>query len=368
MWIAIRAGLAATLFVTVGCVDHSDRRVRSTGDATKVATDTMDDLNAILIKRAKERFGDSEQFRIIATDAEYPIGTLLRPGSTVAVDYDSCAPAKQPPKVNAPNLFPNTKVTQTVALDFGLDNAVLSALVDAGVKLKNSDAVELKFSKSSVIFLSDRDIQKLATTGQCANALIGNTLLVVRGYVRGQRTFSIQREKDRTSSFGLKNIATFKVDAGSGSNTVAITDDADVGFLQVVSQVSADRIRTGSSLPGSPVIGTPTKVVATVQPPATPNRTGRVYIQRDATDSSGTDRRLAIALAGVGVPIEPRVEAIPTAKMPRLAQVRYFNDQDLSTAQRLLAEVKNVYPGAKIVKIGLPAPQSQFEVWLPRIG
>ena len=61
------------------------------------------------------------------------------------------------------------------------------------------------------------------------------------------------------------------------------------------------------------------------------------------------------------------VEKIDSLKMPIVAQVRYFNEADKPLAETALAQLQKQFPNAKLVRIALPAPTGQLEVWLPRV-
>jgi hypothetical protein len=66
----------------------------------------------------------------------------------------------------------------------------------------------------------------------------------------------------------------------------------------------------------------------------------------------------------------PPVERLPSAKMPRTAQIRYFADQDLDKALRLQACLKQITPAvdAAPVRVPLKAPLNQIELWFARTG
>ncbi|HTF65699.1 MAG TPA: hypothetical protein VK638_23725 [Edaphobacter sp.] len=60
------------------------------------------------------------------------------------------------------------------------------------------------------------------------------------------------------------------------------------------------------------------------------------------------------------------VKLPPTDKVPDVAQVTYFNASDEAFANRYVEILKQAYPSARVVRIGLPSPKGQLEVWLPR--
>jgi hypothetical protein len=93
-----------------------------------------------------------------------------------------------------------------------------------------------------------------------------------------------------------------------------------------------------------------------------------MYVQEDSTEAPEAGTRV-VQLLRKGWPsadIESAVQKIPTQKMPDVAQVRYFNASDEPLANRCVEVLKQEYPTARAVRIGLPSPKGQLEVWLPR--
>jgi hypothetical protein len=93
-----------------------------------------------------------------------------------------------------------------------------------------------------------------------------------------------------------------------------------------------------------------------------------MYIQEDAADTP-EDGAKVVQLLRTGWPaanVESAVQRIPSQKMPDVAQVRYFAAADEALANRCIAILKQAYPDARAVRVGLPSPKGQLEVWLPR--
>ena len=44
-----------------------------------------------------------------------------------------------------------------------------------------------------------------------------------------------------------------------------------------------------------------------------------------------------------------------------------FNESDLAIANRCVEILRKAYPDARVVRIGLPSPKGQLEVWLPKV-
>jgi hypothetical protein len=93
-----------------------------------------------------------------------------------------------------------------------------------------------------------------------------------------------------------------------------------------------------------------------------------MYVQEDTADTP-EDGAKVVQLLRSGWPaanVESAVQRIASQKMPVVAQVRYFNAADEGLANRCLGILRQAYPGAHAVRVGLPSPSGQLEVWLPR--
>jgi hypothetical protein len=60
------------------------------------------------------------------------------------------------------------------------------------------------------------------------------------------------------------------------------------------------------------------------------------------------------------------IEKIDSSRMPRVTQVRFFNDSDKASADLALKIVSVSRPNAVAVRVGIPAPQGQLELWLTK--
>lgn len=132
-----------------------------------------------------------------------------------------------------------------------------------------------------------------------------------------------------------------------------MTDDAEVGFLQIVSQVTP-----------TPLATTP---ISVTKPSVVINSAGRTYVQRDKLDSSGNANLIVTALKASSFSVGTAVEAIESRRMPKLAEVRYFNESDQFKAEGAVLILRAKFPDAVVRRVALPAPPGQLEVWLPRI-
>jgi hypothetical protein len=319
---------------------------------------SFDDLSAQLAKRTQEKLGGAADFQVVVTQAVYPIGTLLRQGSTIPIDYSSCVPVTTPPAFGAPSLFPSYSLTRETAAAFGLDDAVLQGVAKAGAKLSRTSGVKLDFADSKISTLSDHDIKTLANVPACSELLSEGPVWLVRGYVFGKRSFRFERAQANDANLSVTKIASFDVKVADGNSGLVISDNDPVGFLQIVSALAPKP--APALAPNAPAIS--------VAKPEVGQLAGKVFIQRDTTDTSGADVKVIAALDAANLKVVQKVETVPSTKMPLVAQVRYFNDSDLPLAKTALAALATSFSNAKLVRISLPSPAGQLEVWLPKAG
>lgn len=330
-----------TVVVLAGCIPKPP--------PTKTIS-SLDQFQQDMAFRSSGSIGSAEDFKIVVTQAEYPIGTLLRSGSTIPVEYTACLPSTTPPKANTPSLFPSYTLDKKVALDIGLDNEVFKRLADAGVTIGDADKVILSVSGANLKVLSDSDIKKITDSHDCNNAMSGQAVWLIRGYISGQRNFLLNNNNSANLKGKVVKIASFDIEVGGGSRTLSLVDSAEVGFLQVVSQVS---YRTNTT-------------EVDIKKPTNTGSMGKIYIQRDRQDTTTNGEAVYNSLRARSFNVVKEIERIDTSKMPLNAQVRYFNDGDINLAQEAFSELNKIYPTAALRKIGLPAPVGQIEVWLPK--
>lgn len=327
---------------------------RSPPPPPPAAFDSMDAFQKELANRASKALGTAEDFNIVVTQAYYPIGTLMRTGSTIPIDYTACLPSIAPPSSATPSLFPSYELSSGLAIDFGLDNEVISKLVDFGITVKETDTVNVSVKAPKIQSLADTDLTKLLSKADCKGAVPASSAWLVRGYLIGQRTFVLKTDKASNVKGKLEKLASFNVSVGSGNASLDITDTGEIGFLQIVSQVFVN--------PGI----TKQETLSVIKPQVTANA-GLVFVQRDRVDKSNNAELIVTALSAGKFGVAKAIERIDSSRMPKVAQVRYFNDADKTLAERALAQLQLQFPSATIVRIGLPAPSGQLEVWLPRV-
>ena len=184
---------------------------------------------------------------------------------------------------------------------------------------------------------------------------------LVRGYVIGQRSYLLERDRTASGDAGLTKIGDVKFEGANGSKA-SLVDDQPVEFLAIVSKVSLP----ASSPAGGRAVAA--AAVPKVSAPTAPAGQGKVYVQRDVRDSSDAAGRVQKLLAGLTLEVVPKVETVESRKMPRKAEVRYFNKEDEALAGHTANALRTIYPDAIKLYVGLKAPPRQLEVWLPKAG
>lgn len=255
--------------------------------------------------------------------------------------------------------------------------------------------------------LADNDITKILSKPECRMSLSTSSVWLVRGYILGQRNFLLKSENANKVKANTK-IASFDIDVGSGNTSVSLTDESEKGFLQIVSQVTfreadvaatvgrteadvaatvwrteADDVATnkggktydaatdkgskGWGILTADTIGDRFVIApAIIEQPKLVGTSGLVYVQRDRQDLSNNGESIVKALQNASFNVERNIERIDSSRMSKTAQVRYFNENDKALANRALTELQRLFPTAVLVRIGLPAPSGQIEIWLPR--
>jgi hypothetical protein len=190
---------------------------------------------------------------------------------------------------------------------------------------------------------------------------------LVRGAVIGKMTFIVQVDNPASVKAQLSKIGGLIVNDNPQGSTVSIADDQSEPIVELLSEFA-----TGKSAVTSPTTPKRVEAVPPVSSPVgnleQPHSQAHMFIQEDAADSL-EDGAKVVQLLRTGWPaanVESAVQRIPSQKMPDVAQVRYFDAADEALADRCIAILKQAYPDARAVRIGLPSPKGQLEVWLPR--
>ena len=240
----------------------------------------------------------------------------------------------------------------------GLDSAVLAQVADLGVSFKDGDAFSYQVKSAEVKVLNDTQFKELIASKDCLDAMNGVPVRMVRGRIFGLRDFSIGTTTTGQLKGKVAKIGSFDVTSGIGNADISIKDPSATAFLQVISILTPPPPRSTNPTTAVQVSAVPASA-------ASAGDTGKVYVQQDRTDS--VDTRPIVASLQKSFSVAGVVEKIDTAKMPRDPQVRYFNDKDREKAEQIATELKTKgYATVEPVRLGLPAPAGQVEVWLPK--
>jgi hypothetical protein len=163
-----------------------------------VSVSSFDDFNKDLAKRVTDVLvpGGAADFQVVATPATDPIGTLYRKGRSVPFDDTACAPSAEPVPRSLPNAFPSYTLDAKVAADVGLDQALLQGVADLGTSLDAETSFNFSILDARMKVLTDRAVEQLLAASNCAAAAT-KEMVIVRGYVAGQRQFSTRPPADR---------------------------------------------------------------------------------------------------------------------------------------------------------------------------
>ncbi len=352
--------LVVAVVAITGCANR-ERRVES-----------VEAMQKDMAAKVAATFGGTEDFQVVVTNAIYPIGTVMRQGTTIPIDFEACQSKIEIPSFPTPSLFPGYKFSMKNSMEFGLDNAVIKELADANFRLNLNDTASYNVKSPKIKSLTDRQFDALLSNAACKDAIpLSRSVWLVRGYVTGKREFKLSNNNSGGVKGKIVKVASFDISLSGGESELTLSDDTETEFLQIVSQVSkVDKNVIGSLIGGGVGAGVvaPIPNVATKVTGLTPGSVpGKIYLQRDSADKSGLAERVASILRDKGILVERNIEAIPSKGMPTEAQVRYFNDDDAESANRALEILRDLQPSAKAIKVKMPAPSGQLEIWMARI-
>ncbi|MEN2474486.1 hypothetical protein [Burkholderia sp. GS2Y] len=345
--------LFSTLLLSACCIFNSNYCKTDTTKTTSTDNNGFDLFQKELAEKIAQRVGQNNQFTITPTldIGVYPVGTLMPIGHTIEIQ-DICE-TKQPDFYPYDGLNTTLDLTQGVAVTAGLSEA-LGPIASAAATLNAKSKVTLGLSDASIQQLSTADLQNLLKDKKCVGKIAGQRLIMVRGYIQAKRSFTAHIDKNGSLKVGVSKIATFDANFDDGTQTLTLNDSSPFKFLQITSEINIVASQNG----GSPLI-----VASPTQQGPQPDIAGKIYIQIDAADKSNRAESLKSALK-TNFDVANGIEKIPSAKMPRQTQVRYFNAKDAQKAEAVLALVQQTNPDATLRYVGLPAPAGQLEVWL----
>jgi hypothetical protein len=359
---------AAAVAVLVGIIviwhlSHKPVSPLAKGGVQNVAN--FDQFQQDLATRVLEKLGDGttgSDFSVIVATAAYPLGTLLRPTGSVPADLEDCVPAPPPTPFSAQRLFPSYTMSSDTAVAANIGSRALDGLNSAGVNLSHSSKVQYTIADTQIQIMDDKSVERVTGQGNCGKYIAAHPgMRLVRGAVIGKMTFIVQVDNPASVKAQLTKIGGLNVNDNPQQSTISIADDQIEPIVELLSEFG-----TGKSASTSPT--TPKRVQVATLTPQAPEGGAHMYVQEDAGDAP-EDGAKVVQLLRRGWPtanVESAVQRIPSQKMPDVAQVRYFNAADETLADRCIAILRRAYPDARAVRVGLPSPSGQLEVWLPR--
>jgi hypothetical protein len=343
--------------------------VTTNGNGSHLSTQNVSDFDQFqqdLANRVLKQFGGGSDFSVIVATTAYPLGTLLRATGSVPADLEDCVPAPLPKPFAAQHLFPSYTMSRDTALAANLGSGALQGLDSAGVNLKQSQDIQYMIADAQIQIMDDKSVAQVTGQGNCGKYVSDHPgMRLIRGTVLGKMTFTVKVDNPATVKARLAKIGGFSIKDNPGSSTLSIADNDSQPIVELLSEFG-----TSQNASVSPTTPRPVAAAVSSRFPASVDVGAHMYIQEDATDTPDAGRNV-VQLLRKGWPtaiVESKVQKIPTQKMPDVAQVRYFNASDEALANRCVQILKGEYPNARVVRIGLPSPKGQLEVWLPRKG
>lgn len=381
---------------------------------------SFDQFQAAMQQAVFTRYGGSangSDFSVMVATPDADVGELIRAAGSLPVDQSDCAPNPAPTPLSFDGVFPAYTLSNDAAVTADLGGQAADALAHLNASVKSSSAVQFRVDNAKIRLLADNRIDQITGAGACHDYISTHSgVRLVRGVVTGRVTYSVALDHpadvkaDLTKSFGSIDV---EQDPANTTVNIASTDEVPLVSMLSVFEVKAAPPPApvpvgaapgaapaapthlaqsheafhpgqaaqpqgpahagppaGGGAPAAPPAAQPA-VQLTIHPstaPTTLPNGPRLYVQADSNESP-TDTAAFVAFlqqAWPQVSVVPQVETVPSAKMPLVAQVRFFNAGDEPLARQGLGILRQKYPNARIIRIGLSAPAGQLEVWLPR--
>lgn len=321
---------------------------------TRKQIDTFDQFESEMRTSAKQKIEagtkDNSGVQIIVPMFEFPIGSLIRLNRTIPLDVAACKPAESDifAADEASTIFTPYSLTKNVALEAGLDSPDVKKALGGKLNLNNNQRIDFQVSGTNFRFLTEAALKKLRTNTACAASLRESKgSWLIQGEVRGQRSFVFATDDSNKLNGNAMGALSFNITFGDGARNITVSDKSSKQLLAVITQID---------------VGAETSTLTTPTVVGDSHIAGRIYVQRDVMDKDDDGKWIVADLKKNSFPVENQIEAIASNKVPKVAQIRYFNDHDLQDAERVLELLKTKYPDAKSVRIQLPAPAGQMEV------
>jgi hypothetical protein len=327
----------------------------------------FDQFQQDLAARVLKQYGGGKDFSVIVATTAYPLGTLLRSTGSVPADLEDCVPVPLPKPLAAQHLFPSYTMSRDTAIAANVGSGALQGLDSAGVDLKQSQNVQYSIDDAQIQIMDDKSVEQVTGQSNCGKYIAEHPgMRLIRGTVLGKMTFTVKVDNPATVKAQLAKLGGFTINDDPGSSSVSVADNERQPIVELLSEFGGGSTVSAAHPTPKPIEASvlPSHSSASVQP-ATPH----MYVQMDAQDNPASGAEV-VQLLHAGWPsanIESKVQRVPTQKMPDVGQVRYFNESDLAIANRCVEILRKVYPDARVVRIGLPSPKGQIEIWLPKV-
>ncbi|KYQ97646.1 hypothetical protein AWY96_03670 [Serratia plymuthica] len=198
---------------------------------------TFNVLNEQMAERVRLQLGDTTDFKPVVSIVDFKIGTLIRVDNSVAINYDSCQPDKQPEARRLPSMFPSYMLSSDAAAGMGLEEGVISKLISAGAELSGNEKVVFSVKDAVLQSLSDDELETIIKKPKCKEAIAKRSAFFVRGYVQGQRDFQISKAKKIGGNLSISKVGKFSVNF-DGNKSITLTDLKAESLVMIISNVS----------------------------------------------------------------------------------------------------------------------------------
>jgi hypothetical protein len=355
------------VLIVVIVIWHINHRPTNPLVTTTQSVGDFDQFQQDLATRVLNQFGAGSDFSVIVATTAYPLGTLLRATGSVPADLDDCVPPNPPKPFSAQRLFPSYTMSSDTALAASLGSRAIQGLDNAGVNLEHSQNLQYTIADTQIQIMDDKSVEQVTGQGSCGEYISAHPgMRMIRGAVIGKMTFTVKVANPASVKAQLAKMGGFSVNDNPQSSMLSIADEQNEPIVELLSEFgSGPRSRpTPRAIEGVFLHG---------ESPAARTRAVEerpdIFVQMDVHDSTSSGAKVVQLLraAWPSANVESDVQRIPTQKMPDSAQVRYFNESDVKIANQCASILRQTYPNARVVRVGLPAPKGQLEVWLPKV-
>ena len=346
---------------------------------------------------------------VIVAPADWDVGTLLDNVRLWPTESAACRPAPMPAAISAGHLFPSYSIGSDIASTLTLGSANLQTALDTSVNLAHSANLVFSIAEPQIQFI-DLSVLK-HPTGTCGQYIGQNPGdRIIGGVLIGKMSFTLKASDPSAVQQKLAGVGSFNF-TNTDSSSLTVADQQPTKILLMIftpaPQAGAAPEAPATSGPPAPSpvttaapssaslaassTGTatfnpaeaarfshamvrrsalPAPVAMAAPLPAPVNAVAHIYFQQDKADAPDAGAILVRELqqAWPQARVEPKVELVQSAQMPALAQVRFFNVQDAGIAEQCRRILATGGFKARVVRIGIAAPPTQLEVWLPRAG